>query len=70
MASLRFRVKAFFCEYIRGYILQLRALFDFGGDGRTNRLSQGLVVAWDSGTPLEGLWSLVPATWPSTRRPG
>lgn len=28
-------------------------LFDFGGDGNTNGLSQGLVAAWDSGTPIE-----------------
>jgi hypothetical protein len=45
-------------------------LFDFGGDGGTNRWSQCLVVAWDSGTPIEGIWSPVPATWPSTRRSG
>lgn len=45
-------------------------LFDFEGVGSTNRLSQGLVVAWDSEIPIAGIWSPVPATWPSTRRPG
>lgn len=65
-ASLRFRGKAFsslsghrICPSARG------VLFDFGGDGSTNRLSQGLVVAWDShGGYLE---PSACSTWPSSR---